>query len=88
MQLYELLSPYLRFIFFLYLNDLLNIDNPYFKPMINQIYTTKLQLNKVNSFDTEATFLDLDLSLTNDLVLSKIYDKQNNFNLEIVNSPF
>ena len=88
MQLYELLSRYLRFIFFLYLNDLLNIDNPYFKPMINQIYTTKLQLNKVNSFDTEATFLDLDLSLTNDLVLSKIYDKQNNFNLEIVNSPF
>ena len=88
MQLYELLSPYLRLSSFLYLDDLLNIDNFYFKKLINQIYTTKLQLNKVNSFDTEAAFLDLDLSLTNDLVLSKIYNKQNNFNLEIVNSPF
>ena len=29
-----------------YLDDLLNIDNPYFKQMIGQIYPTELQLNK------------------------------------------
>ena len=36
-----------------YLDDLLNIDNPYFKQMVSQIYPTELQLNKANSFDTE-----------------------------------
>ena len=56
--------------------------------MVGQIYTTKLQLNKANSFDIEAPFLDLDLSLTNDIVLSKIYDEQDDFNFEIVNFPF
>ena len=42
------------------LDDLLNIDNPYFKQMISQMYPTELKLNKANSFDTEAPFLDSD----------------------------
>ena len=41
-----------------YLDDLLNIDNPYFEQMVGQIYPTELQLNKANSSDTEAPFLD------------------------------
>ena len=40
-----------------YLDDLLNIDNPYFEQMVGQIYPTELQLNKANSSDTEAPFL-------------------------------
>ena len=32
-----------------YLDDLLNIGNPYFKHMGSQIYPTELQLNKVKS---------------------------------------
>ena len=32
-----------------YLDDLLNIDNPYFEGMVNQIYPSELQLNKVNT---------------------------------------
>ena len=44
-----------------YLDDLLNIDNLYFEQMVGQIYPTELQLNKANSFDTEAPFLDLNL---------------------------
>ena len=31
-------------------------------------------LNKANSSDTEAPFLDLNLSITNGIVSSKIYD--------------
>ena len=42
-----------------YLDDLLNINNPYFEQWVGQIYLTELQLNKVNSSDTEAPFLDL-----------------------------
>ena len=71
-----------------YLDDLLNIDNPYFKQMVGQIYPTELQLNKANSSDTEAPFLDLNLSITNGIVSSKVYDKRDDFNFEIVNSPF
>ena len=32
-----------------YLDDLLNIDNPYFEQMVGQIYPTELQLNKAKS---------------------------------------
>ena len=34
-----------------YLDDLLNIVNPYFEQMVGQIYPTELQLNKANSSD-------------------------------------
>ena len=71
-----------------YLDDLLNIDNPYFEHMVGQIYPTKLQVNKANSADTEAPFLDLDLSIANGIVSSKIYDKRDDFRFEIVNFPF
>ena len=57
-----------------YLGDLLNIDNPYFEGMVNQIYPPELQLNKANTLDTEAPFLDLHLSIFNGFVSSKIYD--------------
>ena len=71
-----------------YLDDLLNIDNPYFEQMVGQIYPTELQLNTANSSDTEAPFLDLNLSITNGIVSSKISDKQDDFNFEIVNFSF
>ena len=71
-----------------YLDDLLNNDSPYFQQMVGQIYPTELQLNKANSSDTEAPFLDLNLSITNGIVSSKFYDKGDDFNFEIVNFPF
>ena len=49
---------------------------------------TELQLNEANSSNTEAPFLDLDLSITNGIVSSKIYDKRDDFNFEIVNFTF
>ena len=71
-----------------YLDDLLNIDNPYFEQMVGQIYPTELQLNKTNSSDTEDLVLYLNLSITYGIVSSKIYDKRDDFNFEIVNFPF
>ena len=35
-----------------YLDGLLNIDNPYFEQMVDQIYPPELQLNEPNSSDT------------------------------------
>ena len=71
-----------------YLDNLLNIDNPYFEGMVNQIYPSELQLNKANTSDTEAPFLDLHLSISNGFVSSKIYDKRDDFDFDIVNFPF
>ena len=45
------------------IDDLLNIDNPYFEGMVNRIYPPELQLNKANTSDNEALFLDLHLSI-------------------------
>ena len=57
---------------FRYLDDLLNIDHPYFKGMVNQIYPPELQLNKANTTYTEAPFLYFHLSISNGFVSSKI----------------
>ena len=68
--------------------------------MVNQIYPPELQLNKANISDTEAPFLDLHLkdlvvfrylkqkvSVSNGFVSSKIYDKRDDFDFDIVNFP-
>ena len=43
--------------------------------MVHRIYPAELQLNKANDSATEAAFLDLNLSIHNDIVSTKIYDK-------------
>ena len=53
-----------------------------------QINLNKLQLNKANSSDTEATFLDLHLSIVDGFVSCKIYDKRDDFDFKIVNFHF
>ena len=53
--------------------------------MVNRIYPPELQLNKANTADTEAPFLDLHLSISNGFVSSKIYDKRDDFDFDIVN---
>ena len=55
-----------------YLDDLLNIDNNFFGSMINRIYPSELQLNKANVSNTEASFLDLHLSISDGFVKTKI----------------
>ena len=71
-----------------YLDDILNINNVYFDIMVSQIYPSELQLNKANTSDTEAVFFDLHLSISNDIVSTKIYDKRDDFDFGIVNFPF
>ena len=63
----------------------LNIEHQNFTV---QIYPPELQLNKANISDTEAPFLDLHLSVANGFVSSKIYDKRDDFDFDIVNFPF
>ena len=71
-----------------YLDDISNIANFYFDNMVSQIYHSELQLNEANTSDTEAAFFDLHLSISNDIVSIKIYDKRDDFDFETVNFPF
>ena len=71
-----------------HLDDLLNIDNHYFEGVVSRIYLPEQQLNKANTFDSEAPFLDLQLSISNGFVSSIIYDKRDDFDFDIVNFPF
>ena len=68
-----------------YLDDLLNIDNNFFDSMVNP---SELQLNKANVSDAEASFLDLHLSISDGFVKTKIYDKRDDFDFDVVNFPF
>ena len=56
--------------------------------MVDCIYPTEVQLNRANSSNTEAPFLDLNLRTSNDTVSTKIFDKWDDFGFDIVNFPF
>ena len=56
--------------------------------MVSQIYPLELQLNKTNTSDTEAAYLDLHSSISNDTFSTNIYDKRDDSDFEIVNFPF
>ena len=60
----------------------------YFGNIVSQIYPSDLQLNKTNTSDTQAALFYLHLSVSNDIVSTKIYDKRDDFDFEIVNFPF
>ena len=47
--------------------------------MVHKIYSAELQLTKANASDTEASFLDLNLLIHNDIASTKIYDKRDDF---------
>ena len=64
------------------------INNVYFDNIVSQIYPSELQLNKAHTSDTEAAFLDLHLSISNEIVSTNIYDKRDDIDFEIVNFPF
>ena len=51
--------------------------------MVSQIYPSELQANKANTSDTLTAFLYLHLSISNDIVSTKTYEKRD----EIVNFP-
>ena len=69
-----------------FMDDLFNIGSP---SLIDgqPYYPSELQLNKANVSDTEASLLDLHLSISDGFVRTKIYDKRDGFDFDIVNFP-
>ena len=71
-----------------YPDDLWNIDSTFIDSMVNHIYPSELQFNKAIVSDTEASFLDLHLSISDGFVKTKIFDKRDDFDFDTVNFPF
>ena len=71
-----------------YLDDILNINNVYFDSVVGRVCPSGLRLGWANASDAGVAFLDLHLSISNDIVSTKIYDKRDDFDFEIVNFPF
>ena len=65
-----------------FLDDLLNIDNNFFESMVNHIYPIERQLDKANMSDTEASYLDLHLSISDDFLKTKLFDKRDDFGFD------
>ena len=70
------------------LDGLLNMDNNFFDSMVNRIYPSELRLDRANVSDAGASFLDLLLSISDGFVKTKIYDKRDDFDFDIVSFPF
>ena len=51
------------------------------------VYPPEMVLNKENANDQEGTFLDISVNVVHNMFISRIYDKRNDFNFEIVNYP-
>ena len=71
-----------------YLDDLLNIDNIYFEHMFDRIYPAELQLKKLILPILKRRCLDLNLSIPNGTVSTKMYNKRGDYEFDIVNFPF
>ena len=71
-----------------YIDDLFALNNDgNLETDKEDIYHTDLQLNKENVDDKNATFLDLDISVTEKTISTKTYDKREAFAFDIVSYP-
>ena len=72
---------------FRYLDDILALNNDDFDTYTNEIYPPELTLNKANTNNQHCPFLDLDITVCNGKLNTKIYDKRDDFNFPIVKYP-
>lgn len=62
-------------------------NNNEIKDNWQKIYPKELVLNKENDSDNRATFLDLDMAVKNGKIVTKVYDKRDQFHFKIVSYP-
>ena len=70
------------------LDDILNINGVCFENMVGQVYPSGLRLSGAGASGAEAAFLDLHLSVSDDVVSTKIYDRRDDFGFGVVSFPF
>ena len=73
---------------FLYINDVLSLNNSKFGDFVNRIYRIELEI-KDTTAGRSASYIDLHLEIDSEGRLkTKLYYKRDDFNFPIVNFPF
>ena len=70
------------------LDGILGTDGVCFGNVVGRMCSSGLRLGRADASDTEAAFLDLHLSVSNDIVSARVYDGRGDFGFGIVNFPF
>ena len=71
-----------------YVDDEFVGNFPNYKDHIYQIYPRELEIKLESNNVKEVAYLDLNLKCENDVLVSSVYDKRDNFSFEIVNYPY
>ena len=71
-----------------YIDDLLVLnDNGRFDSVYTDIYPRALELKYTARSRTNASFLDIDMSINNSIFNKKLFDKRNEFNFNVISLP-
>jgi len=74
---------------FRYIDDVLSLNNSRFGDFVDCIYPIELEIKETTDTDRSAAYLDLHLKIDSEGRLrTKRYNKRDDFNFPIVNSPF
>ena len=72
-----------------YIDDLIVFNNKKFGDYVKEIYPSQLTVEKANTSDDLANYLDLTFIIeSNNQLYTKLYDKRDDFDFHIVNFPF
>ena len=71
-----------------YIDDLLTLNNPSFEAEIGNIYPPELVLKKTTESSSMVSYLDTSITISENKFVTTIYDKRDDFNFHIVNSPY
>ena len=72
-----------------YIDDIIFFNSGnLFDAIKTDIYPEELILNKENDSDNRASFLDIQIDVTDKTFVTKLYDKRTDFRFHIVNFPF
>ena len=74
---------------FRYIDDVLSLNNSKFGDYVEQIYPIELEIKDTTDTVKSASYLDLHLEIDNEgRLITKLYDKRDDFSFPIVNFPF
>ena len=74
---------------YLYIDDLIVFNNKKFGDYVKEIYPSQVTVEKTNTSDDLANYLDLTFIIeSNNRLYTKLYDKRDDFDFHIVNFSF
>ena len=71
-----------------YIDDLLSLNNPNISNYLHQIYPSDLEIKDTTESVNSASYLDLFFKIRHNVLHTKLYDKRDDFNFEIINFPY